>query len=317
MTDENVVQLPTRLERLTLTLKGFLSRDDSNRKDWIEIQEGICLTLAEARNEFQADIEFGEWFDANGFGLKHQDRAAAIAMGQDPEALRKCLEATQRRSLRLICEKEFSRFTSAGKPTPRPRKPKKPAPASQPSPQFEKAKDAYDALKARGEPTGVDNVAKEAGVSSTPARIAVAYKKGQEDAPPLAPGDMSASMAKRYEATIKKARIEIREELRQEVYKELDVFAAHIKERAERADQIIASHKGVMSKETFRRIKACLHPDHNTFTFAAEALQAFSELESVLVKPEEPPRDPSTPPLPSTVAELLARRAEVLARRRR
>jgi hypothetical protein len=118
---------------------------------------------------------------------------------------------------------------------------------------------------------------------------------------------MSASMAKRYEAAIRKARAEIREELRQEVYKECDVFVASIKERAERADRILAGHNGALSRDAFRRIKACLHPDHNTFTFAAEALQTFSELEDVLVKPDPPPRD-GVPPLPQTAAELMARR---------
>ena len=42
--------------------------------------------------------------------MNHQDRAAAIAMGREPEALRACLEATGRRSLQWIYRFEFSEF---------------------------------------------------------------------------------------------------------------------------------------------------------------------------------------------------------------
>ena len=307
MPTDNVVQLPTLLDRLADALRNDLDRDAANRQEWIGIQERICANLAEARGQFPAHIEFGRWCENEGFGadrINHQDRAAAIKMGDDPTALHACLEATDRRSLRLIYELEFKRFTSAGKTE---RRKQEKLDLSNPSPEFERCKDAYDELKAAGEIPTVDKVAQRAGTSGTPARIAVAYKHGEEAPRPLLPDEMSASMAKRYEAAIRKARIEIREELRQEVYKECDVFVASIKERAERADRILAGHNGMLSRDAFRRIKACLHPDHNTFTFAAEALQTFSELEDVLVKPDPPPRD-GIPPLPQTAAELMARR---------
>jgi len=310
MTIENVVQLPSLLDRLANALRNDVDRNAENRQEWVSIQERICANLAEARGQFLADIEFGRWCEDNGFGankINHQDRAAAIKMGDDPTALHACLEATDRRSLRHIYEKEFSRFTHVGKPTASRRRKQEKLDLSNSSPEFERCKDAYDELKAAGEIPTVDKVAERAGTSGTPARIAVAYKHGEEAPRPIEPGEMSASMAKRYEAAIRKARAEIREELRQEVYKECDVFVVSIKERAERADRILAGHNGVLSRDAFRRIKACLHPDHNTFTFAAEALQTFSELEDVLVKPDPPPRD-GVPPLPQTAAELMARR---------
>src|SRR5262245_57965602 len=110
MTEENVVQLPTLLERLADRRRAYLNRDDKNRKDWLEMQEGICLTLAEARGQFPANIEFGQWCNDNAFGeniLNSDDRAAAIDMGRDPTALRACLEATDRRSLQMIYRHEF------------------------------------------------------------------------------------------------------------------------------------------------------------------------------------------------------------------
>lgn len=303
MANENVFQLPTLLERLASEISAHLKRNARNHEEWIEIQVGLCARLAEARGQFPANIEFGQWCEANGFDISHQDRAAAIAMGGQPEALRKCLEATERRSLRRIHSSEFNRFTQVGKTAPK-RKPK--LDLGHPSEAFNKAKAAFDELEAKGEPFTARDVAEKAGVSDTPVRRVFAYKQAEVELDPLTPAEMRKSILKRYELAVKKARLEIREELKAEVYKELDVFVRHVKERSDRADRILGGYKGALSKEVFRKIKACLHPDHNTFKFAAEALQAFSELEVVLVKPDDPVR--GGPPLPTTAAELMARR---------
>lgn len=307
MADENVYQFPTQLQRLANEILDYLTRDGRNRDEWIEIQIGICTRLAEARGQFSADIEFGQWCETNGFGTKelnHQDRAAAIAMAGDPQALRACLEATTRRSLQLIHREEFPRFTNASKPSSR--RKQRHIPLNRPSPEFEKAKDAYDTLAAKGEPFTVQDIANAAGVSDTPVRRVLAYKEAESLFEPLTLGEMNKTTLRRYELAVKKARAEIREELKAEVYAELDVFVRHVKEKSDRADRILATYKGMMSRETFRKIRACLHPDHNTFKFAAEALQAFSELEAVLVKPDDPVYD--GPALPTTAAELMQRR---------
>jgi len=306
MTNENVFQLPTLLERLANEINAYLKRNAQNRQEWIDVQMGICTRLAEARGQFPANIDFGQWCEGNGFGdtiINHQTRAAAIIMGAQPEALRACLEATERQSLLTIHRLEFSGFTKVCKTTAR-RNPK--LGLWRPSKAFEKAKTVFDELEAKGEPFTAQDVAEKAGVSDTPVRRVFAYKQAEAKIEPLTPGEMRASMLKRYELAVKKARLEIREELKAEVYTELDVFVRHVKERSDRADRILGGYKGMMSKETFRKIKACLHPDHNTFKFAAEALQAFSELEAVLVKPDDPVR--AGPPLPTSAAELMARR---------
>lgn len=304
MADENVVQLPTLLERLALRLTGYLGRDHTNRAEWIEIQEGVCLTLAEAREQFAADVEFGQWCDSSGFGadvINHQTRAAAIAMGQEPEALRKCLEATERRSLQHIYVNDFGRFTHVSKP---PRRQAKFNLKS--SPQRKKAKDAIDDLEAEGEPITYKAVRERAGISDTPIRAAIAEKRAEAALDPLTPAEMNKTMARRYELAVRKARAEIREELKAEVYKELDVYVLHWKERIERADRILANHDGIMSRDAYRKIKACLHPDHNTFVHAVEALQIFTEAEDLLVKADV--TAVAGPPLPTTAAELMARR---------
>ena len=311
MSSDNVIPLPSLLERLAADIFSLLKRDDRNREEWIEINEALCLRLAEARREIKPNIEFSQWCEANGFGkdiLNHQDRAAAIAMGREPNALRKCLEATERRSLQHIYMHEFGCFTHMSKTASR-RKDKLPLEQrKRPSPQVDKAKEAFDKLVADGIYPGRTAVSKEAGVGERAAQLAIVAKRAEPDPEPLPRDEMRPTMQKRFDAAVKKAKLEARDELKEEVYKELDVFVRHAKERSERADRILASYKGVMSRETFRRIKACLHPDHNTFKFAAEALQAFSDLEDVLVKPEEDAL--SGPPLPTTAAELMARRRQ-------
>ena len=161
------------------------------------------------------------------------------------------------------------------------------------------------------------------GLSSTVLRSAIAREEGRREAaatpPVLAPGEMPFTMAQRYEATLKRARKEIREELTAEVTAELHAayqdMVTRYRARVAEADQITASHRGVFSRQDYRKILACLHPDHNSFQFAVEALQAFSKQEKVLVKPEPPARNPNTPPLPS-FAEMMASRDKVTAERR-
>jgi hypothetical protein len=306
MTEDNVVHLPTRLEQLAAALRVYLRADAENHDEWLEIQQNICLTLAEARDTFTADIPFGKWCKDNGFGedvLDRDTRAAAIDMGHDLEALCECLNATDRRSLLTIYRLEFPRFRNVSKPT---RRKQTPLPLIQSTEQFQKACAAIDTLRARGEPVTYQAVRDIAGIGGTALRRALAYKEAEALLNPLTPADMRATERKRFDIAVNKARAELREELKAEVYKELDVFVRHASEQAERANQIIASHNGIMSREAFRKIKACLHPDHNTFAHAAEALQVFSELEPVLVKPDEPVF--SGPRLPTTAAELMARR---------
>jgi hypothetical protein len=58
----------------------------------------------------------------------------ARAMGREPEALRKCLEATERGSIEKIYRFDFQRFTQARKSVSR-RKEKK-LPLGRPTPSF-------------------------------------------------------------------------------------------------------------------------------------------------------------------------------------
>lgn len=307
MADENVVQLPTVLERLAKRLSEFLKREATNKTEWIEIQEGICCTLAEARAEINADVPFGQWCEDNGFGddkISHQTRADAIRMGNDPDALRACLQATERRSLRMIYQYDFQRFTSGGKPPSRRRKTEK-----------TKVQEVAEHIRSKveaGEAVSRAKVADEMDVGERVVEIArereLGRLQGLAERPPMTRAEMSKTMGERYEAALRKARVEIREELRAEVYAEMNSWVAHWKGKIELSEKIIASARGIISRDVFNLIRACLHPDHNRFGRAGEAFDTFIKLEKVLVKPDPPPLPAGVPPLPSSTAELMARR---------
>lgn len=85
--------------------------------DWSSYVLSLCQHVAEARAIYKADRAFGAWWDAQGFGMNHQDRAALVAMGQDIDRAKEVLAVTDRRSIQLIARDDFPRFTSASKPT--------------------------------------------------------------------------------------------------------------------------------------------------------------------------------------------------------
>ena len=235
-------------------------------------------------------------------------------MGKEPDALRKCLTETKRRSLRLIHQSDFPRFTSGGKTKPC---------ISKISPHSLTETQTAEVINRHfnhGEsPTQITRAlfnpkAKNARV---PVVEAIAAEQGRREAEsipqPLDPGKMAPTMQQRYEATLRLAQKRIREELieevRAQVYREVEEgYLKYWREKCANAARILASHKGVINRKDYRIVLAGLHPDHNRFEQAREAFEVLKGLEVVLVKPDSPVF--SGPPLPATVAELMARRRE-------
>jgi hypothetical protein len=320
MIEDNVLHLPTPLERLADKLRDYLARETTNREEWVEIQIGKCATLVEARDQFPSDPEFGRWCETNGFGksvLNTETRAACIKMGREPEELRKCLENTKRNSLEMIYRTEFRLSWNVPRepsddsnttPTPKKR-------LRSPTPQSDVAREAVRAAVERGERINRDKLAKELGTSKSTIQLVAAAERARLDAlaeaaeariDPLAPEQMAPTMRQRYDAALKQARAVITAEVKAKLHEEYDFYIQAHNKRIVEADKIIASHRGVITRREFRMIMACLHPDHCTFAQASEALNIFKNLEDVIVKPDAP--TPAGPPLPSSVAELLARR---------
>jgi hypothetical protein len=321
MIDENVLPRPPPLERLAMQIKRDLERctqavkkSEDGRREWIEGAFDLCVHLAQAKQDNPALLEFGQWCADNGFGeaaLSHQDRAAAIEMGKEPDALRKCLTETKRRSLRLIHQSDFPRFTSDGKTKPRLSK------ISRYSLTETQTAEIINRHFNHGESPGHITRALFGNPKAKNSRVsvieAIAAEQGRREAEPtpIDPGKMAPTMQQRYEATLRLARKQIREELieevRAEVYREVEEgYLKYWREKCANAERILASHKGVISRKDYRIVLAGLHPDHNRFEQAREAFEALKNLEKVLVKPDPPVF--SGPPLPATVAELMARR---------
>jgi hypothetical protein len=305
---DNVLPLPGRVERLVRAIQSDLQRQTEGDREWIDASCDLCLHLAELRDQFAADIEFGHACEAHGFGkgvLNHQTRAAAISMGREPEALRACLEATKSRSLHVIYSREFGRFTNVCKPN-RPRT-KKPPTAKKEN----KAAEVYDRLVAEGREFTIPDLAQEAGVSYGTAQRAF-FKRETEGKviPPLDPETATPSVRARMEAwqraERKRMRAEIELEVRELFEREFQERSAYVFERAAWAEKTLARYDGLMPKQDYQTIVKCLHPDTTADAgLRAEAFRLFTKHKDILIKPE---LKASGPPLPGTLSELLARR---------
>lgn len=64
----------------------------------------------------------GAWWDAQGFEMNHQTRAALVAMGQDMTRAREVLAVTERRSIEQVYRNDF-RVRAVPKSTKEPRTP--------------------------------------------------------------------------------------------------------------------------------------------------------------------------------------------------
>ena len=306
----NVLPLPTRVERLVKAIHNDLQRQAKGDREWIEASCDLCLHLAELRESFKSNIEFGHACEGNGFGgevLNHQTRAAAVAMGQEPEALRACLEATQRRSLEMIYRDEFGRFTSVRK-TKRPSR-KQPAVGV----KEQHAAVVYDRLTAEGRTFTRPDLARLAGVS--PGTAARAYNRRQLEeevrgkVEPLDPATVSPSTREKMEAWQRAERKRLRAAIEAEFEERYDFrtepWLARIYERISWAEKTLKAYRGIMSKADYQTIVKCLHPDTAPDPkLKAEAFRLFTQHKDILIEPD---LGPPGPPLP-TLGELLHRK---------
>jgi hypothetical protein len=86
-----------------------------------------------------------------------------------------------------------------------------------------------------------------------------------------------------------------------------------LREREAIAMKIVQSHKGIMSREDYRKILACLHPDRVDQELKERyeaAFHIFKSLEKVLVKTE-----PVGPVVPPRFSDLVLRRRQYSAKR--
>jgi hypothetical protein len=301
-----VTTSPDGLDALTARINDAIERREHSKEEWAAATIQLCECLAEARSRFKNDKAFGEWFDASGFGLSHQDRAAAIAMGKEIELAREVLEKTDRRSLQHIHSKEFKRFTHVSKP-PKPKKT---------NDKLEAALHVYDRRKLAGEELTYEAIAKEAGVSSTPVRRAIAIREAEEAAGKEEQAALSMSAKEKLEAAIRREirRLELEAETkaRQEARRIVDELSIpNYLETLKKVEGMLKWTRGVMPRSEYRKILACLHPDMARDGHAKrfeEAFRLFNQYEAKLVIDNEQADIKKVSTLPRTVEEMLARK---------
>ena len=176
LTKDNVVKMPAALERHAQNSELALERqrkaeDDGNKAsdDWRAATLDLAVELKAAKDELPALQDFGKWCEGR-FGnnvITHQDRAALIRWGANPEKTRDMLARTDSRSIRMI----DARFTSAGKTTTTPKR--------------EQAEASIREHKARtGSYPSVIEAGKESGLSRIVIEPALAAVKAEDSVAP-------------------------------------------------------------------------------------------------------------------------------------
>lgn len=308
------------LDALARQIKDDLGRRESVREQWVATTLDLCKHLAEAREQFKANKDFAAWLTAKHLGeevLGHQDRAAAVAMGEDLKAAEKVLASTERRSLQHIYAKEF-RLTHVSK-TAAPPKPKAP-PRIPPEVEAIIVNAVFEEGKTKPEAEAL------AGVSSTVVRRVVAAEEGRRSAVTIDPtvdlkSYLSLAGQQKIEALERRLRKAFEDEVKQEAriiaMKNMDeIFLPHHKEKIAMAERVLASRKGIMTKANFNLIRSCLHPDNSASPERrAKAFDLFNSLEIIVLDETQLPIG-KAPPLPASAAEWQALKDKVSAERR-
>jgi hypothetical protein len=162
----------------------------------------------------------------------------------------------------------------------------------------------------------------ESGLSNTVLRAAVAREEGRRE--PIITRDMlSMSAQQKLDAAIRQAtrklEIEIETRCREDLRRWLnEVTLPQYAKELGTLERSIRERKGVMDRVTYRKIRACLHPDrvHDPALKKRyeEAFQLFTELEKRVLDEKESPTEFRK--MPRTYEELMAMKAKVQAERR-
>jgi hypothetical protein len=190
------------------------------------------------------------------------------------------------------------------------------------NPSITPAKEEAVARAVLDEGKSLEKAAEEFGVGSVQiAKIAVAKEQGRRESN-IYRADLSLTVQQKLEIAIRQrtrdleAKYERR--VRDEVQRRLEqTILPRYKERVADADRVLKARKGVIDRATYRKIRACLHPDRvqdpELKARYEEAFNLFNNLESVLLDEKELP----TPTLiiPTTLNELMKLKKKMAERR--
>ena len=142
--DDNVVKMPDRLDAHAKAINVALEKRDNSICDWVEANLAIAERLTQAREALPNNADFGSWCD-KWFGncMNKNARAIYVQWGKKIEWTRIVLEKTERKSIELIHEKEWTLPNTRNSPD----NPKAPG-----GPKLREAKDkilAYEAVEGK------------------------------------------------------------------------------------------------------------------------------------------------------------------------
>jgi hypothetical protein len=313
----------TAPDPLALAIRNDLAREAANRQEWIAIKVSLCRRHGEAKRKYGDLISFGRWFDENvGDLISKDERAAYVAMGEHIEIAKQVLTATTRNSVQHIYRQEFlPRFRHVTK-TPKPRKP-------QVTNEYEAAMGVIERRAQTGESLAYNDIQREAGISSTAVRRALAVWDAKQEHASDFGKFLSSSATEKLEAAIRQHKKKLDQEFEARIHVEVnriinEEVLPRYGDKLAKADAIIAAdnrkHTSLLfplSPAQYKAILAALHPDNSTSPERrAELFQLFKSKEDRLKSPVDTDARLAAAGLPRNLDELMARRNQVQAERR-
>lgn len=303
---DNVVQMPSKDDRIADDIRSHIEGMKNAECEWRDHAIALCECVAAAKARYPSLQAFGAWWDAQGFNMNSDTRAALVAMGQDMVRAREVLAVTERRSLRLVYEQEF-RFRSAAK-TPKEHK------RVYTSPSRDRAREAVREFIVAGEPVPFTRLQKDLGICQgtlqTAAALERACKEVQEEIqrPPITRDDLSESDQSKLDRAIKAELKKLQDGFHQAVKKEYQQFIARTHadwkrkiEFAERYSDGTRREQFPFSRRQFKELLFFTHPDRQVDSLKERAADIFAVVkakEDSLVMPEPPRGGPTFPASP-------------------
>lgn len=318
---ENVIQMPTKDDRIADDIRSHIEGMKNAECDWRDHAVALCECVAAAKARYPSTKAFGAWWDAQGFDMNSDTRAALVAMGQDVARAREVLAVTERRSLHTVYTLEFKQVRNVSKsPEPKQSAPKKPEDAIA---RDNRVADIADVLLADMEdgtpfPSAEEIKQKfECGIKTASnglftARYALRSARAAADAvtpaEPVAMDDLTADEKDKVDRAIKQQLRKLQDGFHDAVKKEYQQFIVRMHadwkrkiEFAEKYSDGTRREKFPLTRKQFKELLFFTHPDRQDASLRERAAEIFSVVklkEDSLVMPDPPSGGPAFPSSP-------------------
>jgi hypothetical protein len=304
------------------------------RDEFIQGALEMAEALFKAKEQITNTKKFSEWLKQNNMEqLIHQDRAALIRIGENLEFSRPIIAQTKRTSYQYIWSKEIKpRLTHVSNSPPQPKaaraaaapKSKPAAPQSKsnrisapaPHPRSQEVIDLYDSGKSSTEIeaiTGLERQVRHIIEEEELRREGAANANKQ-----ISPEIMNLSMQEKFnlwkkqetERMGKSFRLAVEKLTEERVNRYLENLSPKLEAEQNIAKQIMERRKGILTKDEFRELRSCCHPDRiqdSALKIRFEsAFRLLAKLEKLLLNEKQSPTQFAN--IPKTRAEWDAMR---------